>query len=172
MNAQEDNQQGGAQYVPQAIVNQILQNVNIKMLLYNQERNKALAIKAAIASCEDLEPVSDFLCVQLALKDGDDVEAAVRRARHLQTFRQEYDIQDSYEQGIEICQTFLRNHRGHILSIAYNASEGNYVIIYDQARGDIEDVLNNDPTGRNWRTFLAFGWYLYHALSPDLHAAR
>ena len=52
---------------------------------------------------------------------------------------------------------------------AYGCFSISDVIIYDQAKFD-QSVLENDREG--WPVFLAYGWYLYHAMSPDLHAIR
>ena len=168
--AQANDAAGGV--IPPNLIEAILRTVNVRMLLSSQERQWALAIKAAILACDDLEPLSDMMYAQLALKDGDNVQSALQRARHLQLFRQEYEISDNFEEACAICKTMLQNHRGHILALAHNANDGNYVIIYDQARGDLGEVLNGDATGRAWRIFLASGWYLYHALTPDFLAMR
>lgn len=163
----QDGEQQVDEQLPDMLTG-LFSQLNVRMLISNEERRRALNIKAAIEACEDLEPISDMMCVQFAIKDGDDVDCAVQRARHLQTFRREYGIADEYEEGCEISKGFLKQHPGHILSIAYNALEGNYVIIYDQANFT-DSVLKFDE---QWRTMLGYGWYLYHALNPDIHAIR
>lgn len=159
----------GNQDLSASILNTIFTHVNVRMLISNREKQQALAIKAAVNASEDIAPISDMMCAQFALIDGDDVQSAVNRARHLQIFRDQYKIQDTLDEGAEISRAFLKHHEGHILSIAYNNPMGNYVIIYDQANFN-QSVLNTDKTG--WPVFLAYGWYLYHAMSPDLHSIR
>jgi hypothetical protein len=151
-----------------AILNEIFSRVNVRMLLSDEERRRALAVKAAIEACEDLEPLSDMMYAQIAFVDQDDIESAVDRARHLQTFRQEYGVADTFEQGVALSGDFLKQHPGHMLTMAYHPTEGNYVIMYDQANFD-DSILRDD---RCFRTFIGYGWYLYHAVNPDLHAMR
>lgn len=151
-----------------SVLSAILGCINVRMLISNEERSRALAIKAAIAADTTLENLSDMMYAQLALTDGDNLQQALDRARHLQQFREEYNITDSFTQAKDISQRFLKAHRGHMLSISYNAMEGNYVAIYDQARLDSKSLRLD----KDWELFLAYGWYLYHALNPDLHAIR
>ena len=151
-----------------SVLSAILGRINVRMLLSNEERSRALAIRAAIAADATLENLSDMMYAQLALIDGDNLQDAVGRVRHLQQFREEYNIKDNFTQAQDISKRFLKAHRGHMLSISYNAMEGNYVAIYDQACLDTSSLRHD----RDWELFLAYGWYLYHALSPDLHAIR
>ena len=111
--------------ISRGILNSIFESINVRMLISNDERRCALAIKAAILAEDGLEPLSDMMYAQLALVDRDNVQSAVERARHLQYFREEYDIKDTYEGGCEVSRKFLQHHRGHILSIAYNSVQGN-----------------------------------------------
>ena len=171
----DDVMMGGEPQQPQrplgiepSVLSTILDRINVRMLISNDERRRALAIKAAIKADDTLEPLSDMMYTQFALIDGDNVEQALTRARHLQHFREEYQINDTFEQAQEISKKFLKDHPGHMLSIAYNPMEGNYVVIYDQARLDAKKLNFH----KEWQIFLAYGWYLYHALSPDLHAIR
>lgn len=55
-----------------------------------------------------------------------------------------------------------------MLSIAYDTNVGNYVVVYDQARLD----ANKLKSDQDWELFFNYGWYLYHALCPDIHAIR
>jgi hypothetical protein len=170
-NHQELASQYGRVLHPQeipAILSDLLSRVNVRMLLSEEERRRALSIKAAIEACDDLEPLSDMMYAQIAFVDQGDVESAVNRARHLQTFRQEYGVTDTYEQGAAISHAFLKQHPGHMLTMSYNPAEANYAVMYDQATFD-DSILRNDQC---WKIFIGYGWYLYHAVNPDLHAMR
>ena len=132
------------------------------------ERRNALAIKEAAANDPDLDPISDFMCAQLALLEGDNIEAALERAHGLQMFRQEYDIQETLDDGVRcftgLIDLFPRFH----LCFTYSAEQGNYVFIYDMAQFDLR-LLTNDKRIRYW---LGGTYYCLTVISPDLEAVR
>ena len=61
----------------------------------------------------------------------DDVEDALQRLQALQYFREEYNINDTPEEGVEIFSRFLEKHPGFVLSIDYEPMFGHFVIVYD-----------------------------------------
>jgi len=70
-----------------------------RMEISAEERQRALDIRSAIANAAEIDPVSDFMCAQLALIDGDNIIKALERVLHLQYFREEYGILDTAEDG-------------------------------------------------------------------------
>ena len=98
-----------------------------RMELTRQEHQWALAVKEAIKQDEDLEPISDFWCAQLAIKDEGNVAAALDRAHHLQGFRQEYGIKETTESGLHVMTNFVKLLPGFHLALSYCADTDNYV---------------------------------------------
>jgi len=168
---QEDAAVAAATAMDADTLQQILARTNVKMLLSHDERRRALTIKAAVLADDELEPLSDMMYAQYAIVDGDNLEASLDRIRHLQLFREEYNIRGAsgnLEHASSISKAFLQQHPGHMLSIGYNAMDGNYVVIFDQARCELNALKYNEQ----WEIFLVYGWYLYQAICPDFHAIR
>lgn len=140
-----------------------------RMDLTRQELQWALNLKAAIDADPEVDSISDFLCAQIALMVQDDVEEGVHRAHHLQIFRQEYSITDTFEQACQMIPAIIELLPGVALSLSYNRSDGNYVFVYDMGAFDFKKTLK---TPENSQILLAGIFYICHALSPDLEAVR
>ena len=95
-----------------------------RMVLTPEERQWALSIKAAIVGDPEVDNLSDFEYAQLALMDHGDVEAAVERARHMQTFKHEYGITDTLEQSRQLLPKLVKLLPGMPLSLSYNRRDG------------------------------------------------
>jgi hypothetical protein len=139
-----------------------------RMELSEQERNRAINIKEAIARTDDLDPVSDFMCAQLALIDGSNIERALERVQHMQHFKEEYGILDTLQHGgkclIDYIDLFPRLH----LSFSYCWQTGTYVMMYDnkEAKGR---VLNSEERIRAW---LGGVYYTCQSVCCDFAAIR
>ncbi|CAB9527212.1 hypothetical protein SEMRO_1958_G307870.1 [Seminavis robusta] len=141
---------------------ELLSQINVRMLISDNEKRQARAIKTAIEACDDLGPLSDMMYTQFAIMHGNDVELAVGRAQHLQVFREEYGVLDTFQQGIESFQAFLKQQPGHILSLIENPIEHNQVLLVDQVKFD-DSILRDDE---EWKTFVRLHWYLAAGLEP------
>jgi hypothetical protein len=139
-----------------------------RMILSDRERNVALSIKAAIAANPDVDPVSDFMCAQLALIEGDNLEGAMARAHHLQCLREEYGILDTAEDGrrcfAEYIKLFPRLH----LSFTFHNEGGNYVMIHDNAQFDPNRLKSEEQI----RSFLGGNYYSCTVFCPDFESIR
>ena len=150
------------------ILNNMRHHEGLVMQLSGDERHRALAIKAAVRQDEELQEVPDMRYAQLALIDGDNVERALDRIRHFQLFKEEYQLEDTIEEGNRIMNGFFELQPNAVLSVSYNAIDGNYMYLYDQAEFD----PNRIQTPEQWRTSLLYAYYLFQAMSPDLFAIR
>ncbi|CAB9503120.1 expressed unknown protein [Seminavis robusta] len=137
-----------------------------RMSLSQHERNLAITIKEAIAAAPDIDLVSDFMCAQLALIDGDNIEAALERVYHLQCFREEYGIHDTATDGrkcfadyIELFPTF---------HLCFTFDSGNYIMMFDNTKFDANKV----KTEENIRTWLGGTYYTCAIFCPDFEAIR
>ncbi|CAB9528152.1 expressed unknown protein [Seminavis robusta] len=150
------------------LINNMAHHARLVMNITEEERQQALAIKAAVVAEEDLDEIPDMRYAQLAIIDGDDVETAVDRVRHFQLFKDEYQLDDTAAQGSHVMRKFFNQHPNTVLSVSYNAIDGNYVYIYDQAKFN----PNNIQTPDDWNTGLLYCYYPFQAMSPDLFSIR
>ena len=128
----------------------------------------AHAIKAAVQASPELDPVNDFWCAQLAIVDQDNVESALERVQHLQAFREQYRILDTASDGRKYLHDFVAMFPGYILSVCYDSTTGNYVLISDQAAFDMRILDTKDKQYK----CLGSAYYVVTALNPDLEGIR
>ncbi|CAB9503002.1 expressed unknown protein [Seminavis robusta] len=142
--------------------------VDRSMVLTNQERDWARAIKTAIESCPDLDKLSDFEYCQIAIIDQGDVGAAVDRAISLQGFRQEYDIQNTLEDALVALRNHVLSMPQLFLDFLCNRSTGGYGAVMDMRCCDLQTLR----TEKGWKTLAAGLYYMFHAMGPDFHSTR
>jgi hypothetical protein len=139
-----------------------------RMELSPQERDLAINIKQAIADAADLDPVSDFMCAQLALIDGDNMDKAIHRVHHLQCVKEEYGILDTVQDARKCFEAnmdlFPRIH----LCLAYLKESGEYIMVFDNAKFEYR-LLNSEERIRNW---MGGVYYNCHLLCSDFAAIR
>ena len=144
-----------------------------RMTLSGEEHTWACSIKVAIESDAELDNLSDYMYVQLALIEKQDVKAALDRANRLQAFRQEYKIvEGSLPQAQQAFQRGLTLFPGFYLSLSYILDEegtGAYTSVFDltkmtsetlKQRVDAQDIL--------MRSF----YFQFHSMCPDFEAIR
>ena len=139
-----------------------------RMKITRQEHRLALAIREAIAASPDIDPISDMMCAQLAMIEGENIEAALERAEQLQAFREEYGVQDTAEDGIRLFARLNSLFPCFHLCLSYNHDGGNYVMIYDMTKFDLR-LLKTEEQINIW---LGGSYYSQAALFPDLEAIR
>lgn len=139
----------------------------IRMTLTGQECDWASDIKEAIERTPELDHVSDFMCVQLALVVHEDVQGALDRAIQLQAFREEYDIKDTLEEGILLMGKLVDLFPRQYLDFGLH-EDGDYVMIHDVVQFDGALLKTRDKM----RTYLASQYYMNHAFYPDIEAMR
>lgn len=165
---EEDNQQ---QQYPQHIIPPLVvleSNDPRRMLITPDERRRALAIKQAVQEHPDMQGVSDFMCAQCAIVDGDNLEASMERLYGLQCFKEEYHIDDTVQQGLDLFRKFTKLMPQYHLCFTYHSARGVYVLVYDNA-GFYSSRVENDESIQLW-----LGSTYYHGaiITPDLEAAR
>ena len=139
-----------------------------RMNLTDEEVDWALDIRDAIGMMPELDAVSDFFCVQLALIVKDDVGEAVERAMGLQAFKEEYNILDTYEEGSRCLRGLVHLLPRMWLSFAYSHDDGMYVEAHDLPKFDVSLIHNPEKV----RTFLAGIYYMHHAMNSDFAGIR
>ena len=143
--------------------------VHERMTLSDYDINLALNIKSAIAGTDHVDPVSDFMCAQLALFDGDDTEAAVERAYHSQCFREEYRVLDTFADGVKTFAAYMKLMPGFHLSFANDMTVGQNVMIFDNTKFQCSRIRNNEE---NMRIMMAGTYYNMVLFCPNFSAIQ
>jgi len=154
--------------------------------LTEQERQDALALKAAVEADDALVNLDDFQYVQFVLAKshyvpnhndntdhdnnttGRHLEALLEAVAGLQAFKEEYNIHDTMEDGMEVLRGFMRLQPLALLSVAYDEEFQNYGLIYDRSRCN----FRKPKTPEDWHIFLGCPYYLFNSFCPDFHSMR
>jgi hypothetical protein len=139
-----------------------------RMELSQRERDLAISIKEAIASTKDMDPVSDFMCAQLALIDGDNTEASLRRVHHLQCLREEYGLLNILQDGKGLLAEYIEIFPRLYLCFTYCKESGQYIMIGDNTKFD-SSQLNSE---KRMRTCIGGVYYFCQTFCPDFEAIR
>jgi hypothetical protein len=139
-----------------------------RMQLTARERALAIGIKEAIASAAETDPVSDFMCAQLALIDGEDTETALQRVYHLQCLKEEYGLLDTAQDGRAILAEYVEMMPRTLLCITYCKDSGQYIMMYDNTRFDGSRMKSE----KHVRIWMGAMYYTMQTLCPDFEAIR
>ena len=139
-----------------------------RMALSEQEHEWAMSVKAAIEGSPEIDNLSDFMYVQLAVVHQGNLANAVESASRLQQTRQDYSLLDTYEEGIRIQQKMVQLFPGMYLSFTYAPEEGCFVLVFDITKLD-QSILNCVEKTRTW---IASCFYNFHSFSPDFQSIR
>jgi hypothetical protein len=180
MNPPDEEQRGGEnlEAPPEVVRNPAPDNVAStpiyrhgdprRMELSPRERDWALHIKQAIANTADLDPVSDFMCAQLALIDGINTDRAVQRVHHLQCVKEEYGILDTLQDATRRFEANLELFPRIHLCFTYLHETGEHILIYDNAKFDSR-FFHSEANIRSWMCGV---YYIGHLLCSDFTAIR
>ncbi|CAB9509163.1 expressed unknown protein [Seminavis robusta] len=143
------------------------------MKLSPEEKARAIGIRAAIREDGRLKDskISDFLCVQYALtaKPEECLERICDKAFLLQSFRKEYKICGSVEEGIELVNQYSLQHPGNWLATEYIPFQKNYLVVQDLATFLPSEQVKTDE---HKRIFLGAVYYQWNSQFPDFQAIR
>lgn len=140
-----------------------------RMALTAEERQWALAIKAAVQADPEVEEEPDFWYVQLALMEQDNVEGAVVRAKKVQNFRQEYEAEDNYEFAVRVLRDFQQLLPEFWMAFSYQEREQGFVFMADISKFYIRVLEASDTNTKIWISML---YFISHTCNPDFHAMR
>lgn len=139
----------------------------LRMDLTVEECDSAWAIRRAIEAIPEMDNLSDFMCCQLAIMVGDNVEEAVERARHLQVFREEYSVLDTEPEGLRYLKELVIDLAPEYF-LAFNFHEDAYMMALN-LKGFEPRSLNTPAKEAAW---LVGYYYLQHCLAPDFETLR
>lgn len=147
----------------QELVNQATtrEPVDTTMLLQPDEMTRALEIKAAAANRPDLKALSDFEYVHYAIcTAGESMEEVMCRMEMMQAFRDEYGINDTVEQAIQMMDQLTRvDQPGFLVSLEYLPSSQNFLSV--TAWSNLQP--GRCQTDEQWRVFIGCMYYKYQA---------
>ena len=139
-----------------------------RMEISDLERQRALQIKSAVEFTPGLEPLTDYEYVQLAIVDQDNIESAVERVQHFQTFREECGLSGTCEEFIHLIVQSVHLLPHFILSLSVHENCKCFVLILDLEK--FKDSAIKRPEEE--RCLLGGAYALLHAISPDFHSIR
>lgn len=139
-----------------------------RMKLTSEEYLWALDIMRAIKAIPEIDNLSDFFYAQLAIICENDVEDAVNRARALQYFRQEYDVQNTVEDGHRAIHNMVGLMPNFYLSFQFSPADGTYCVIHDDTK--VETMTINTP--EKITSMCAGSYYVMVLNGPDLESIR
>lgn len=137
--------------------------LNPRMKITSNQRNLALMVKEAIESDPEIDNLPDFWYVQLAIVNGDNLEASISQAGHMQYLREEYGIRDTLADAKKILWDYLNSEEKWMLSFCYVPQLDGMIAVIDLTAKDVKDLAKPD----GWK-ILAGEYYLRQALNPDL----
>ncbi|CAB9501721.1 unknown protein [Seminavis robusta] len=136
--------------------------------LSDQEKEWALEIKQAIEDLPDLDVLSDFMCVNLAIAGKGSVDWALDRAYKMQETRKEYNIALTYEEGKRALQKLAENIPCGLLSYDFDLHTGKCTLVLhfaESIKASMRDPRKADEICRGVH-------YLCYSTFPSLESVR
>lgn len=144
------------------------------MELTTAELQRAWRIKQAVERDDALRNLRDFDYVQFALAHPTDeaivtpLETVLHHVAHMQAFRQEYQIQETLEEGMSSMDAMTRLQPDLFLGIQYLAPSGNCLGLTDWAGFAPGNIATTEQT----RSFMKGFYYRLQCMSPTFWAIR
>lgn len=138
--------------------------------LTKMELERAEEIKRRVYAADNLRPVSDFECVQVALTNPRDapMDFLLERIRRLQLFKEEYRILDTVEHGMTTIAEFLNLMPGMLVTLDFDPKYFNFCVVFDY----VKVLPSKLQTPKDWRVFYGGLYYILAAMHPFFSAIR
>lgn len=145
-----------------------------RMRLTQDEWERAYEVKKEFLDpASGLDTVSDYWCAQLAMVGeglpGQDLTELVGMAKGTQTFKREFDIRDTPEEGCRALQRLVELAPQMFLHFGFEESEGTFLLAQDGNGCDFS-IVNSTP--RNFNAFMVGMYYMLHAATCDMDFIR
>lgn len=111
-----------------------------RMHISREHRDLALRYKAAAAQITELNALPDFWYVQCAIAIGDNIPVGLHQLIQLQSYREEYNIVDTFEFGRRCLRDIVELLPGYFMGCDFNKTDGNYMFALDFAKADMGAV--------------------------------
>lgn len=143
------------------------------MTLTDDEIRWALAIKEATKEAAgkdgNLREISDFEYAHYAIVTKGQVEVALKKIEMIQSFRDEYHIEDNPEEGMDILQKLtIILQPWFIVALDYAPSQGHFIVVYDYAK--LNPGAVDMPA--DWRVWLGGLYYIFQLVQCNFLACR
>lgn len=146
------------------------------MRITEEERQWALSIKQAANETDELQPLSDFGYVELAMLTRGNTQEALHRMGGLQAFRTEYGINNSPEQGVQCLERTMHLLPGFVLHLDNCPNTNDGILVWDASVCYPETILSISHEGGgadyNWRNYVVAMYYMYYSCQPTLVSIR
>lgn len=145
-----------------------------RMMLTQEEWEMAYRIKKEFRDpFNGLDMVSDYWCAQLAIaREGildEHLEKLLDMAKGIETFKREFNIRDTLEEGCRALQELVELVPTLLLYYGFDRIQGTCTCALD-VNG--VDATNINSTPRNYDAFMVGLYYLHHAFSYDMETLR
>lgn len=145
------------------------------MMLTDQERRWALAIKEKVNSSDSFRPLTDMECAHYAIISRGNMAEALVRIEGMQTFREAYSIDNSPEQGVYFLEQFeiLFPRALMHLDICPTTNAGIWVFDFG-AHYAKKGISPNSTKGPdfNWEVSVLASYYMFTVIQPSLASIR
>ena len=139
------------------------------MSLKGEECRWAHEIKIAVTEDDDLKDLSDFEYAQHAITSQGNLENTLLKVSGLQTFREEYNVQDTLEEGLQALKDFQKQQPWFVLDVEYEPQFGHFVCVYDYGVCDPAAALKMPD---DWRIYIVGLYYVFQLLQANIGAIR
>lgn len=139
------------------------------MNLKDDECRWAHEIKSAVMADDKLKDLSDFEYAQHAIASNGNLESALQKVSGLQTFREEYNVRDTLEEGFQALEDFQKQQPWFVLDVEYEPRFGHFVCVYDYGVMD-PDAAMKMPN--DWRTYIVGLYYIFQLMQANIGAIR
>ncbi|CAB9531788.1 expressed unknown protein [Seminavis robusta] len=155
---------------------EMTERVDSSMDLEGQERQWALAIKAAVEASSELDNLTDMEYGQHAIIAQGNLAKALKRIEGLQWCRKEFGIDNTADQGYYFLEETSKLHMGSLLTIDTCPITGEGILGWDLGacfpQVAFECHPNDTVMERNWKIHAGGCYYVLHAVQPSFAAIR
>ena len=155
---------------------ELLHQEDPSMIVLPDEREWAFSIKRAVNEADHLDPLADFEYVQYAIITQGDVAGALDRIEGMQTFKREYNIDNSVEQGIEHLRLDMELiSPGFLLHLDTCPETNGPIIVCDYSDFDPKFIRSACPDrgpDYYWRTYVVTSYYKVYTCQPTFASIR
>lgn len=139
----------------------------VTMHLFPTELARAQLIKRAVDANDEVGNLTDFEYVQFALGWEDDpIDVIVQKIAMYHSFRQEYGVKETVNDGVTSFSDMTIEFYGAVLSLQYLAPKRSYVVVMDWGSSI------PPTTEEGHRKYFRGLYYMFHSLLPNFEAMR
>ena len=165
----------GVPHLLSSIPSQLALPTNPAMMLTDQERTWALAIKEKVNTSDSFQPLTDMECAHYAIIARGNIAEALVRIEGMQTFREVYNIDDSPEQGVYYLEQYELLFPRALLHLDICPETNAGIWVFDFGAHHAKKGLSPNSTKGpdfNWEVSVMASYYMFIVIQPTLASIR